>query len=240
MVDTILNKIEKELFDLIEQELVEKKYIVEDFVNKYPEEIGKLVFEKVKNESFVKNVLVFSIVIKQVLPHIADEYYIPSLLELIKEDNYDVRVQYQAIQLLGWRKEEAKEAIPFLLKFLGKQTSLQQISAIALSEIGYKQTEELIPYLLSTLKNAKIYNTRMNAARILVKNEKMRSKALPVLIDALEKDTDFRVRQKIARFFGEIENKQVKEALQKAANNDKHPVVRTVANTSLKDLEKLK
>ena len=40
--------------------------------------------------------------------------------------------------------------------------------------------------------------------------------------------------------FGEIENKQVKEALQKAANNDKHPVVRTVANTSLKDLEKLK
>lgn len=239
MVNTNIDKIEKELFNLIEEELVKREYIVEEFVNKNQKKIGKIILEKVKEEAFVNNVLVFSIVIKQILPHIADEYYIPSLLELIKEDKYELRIQYQTIQLLGWRKEEAKEAIPYLLKFLRKQTSLKQISAIALAEIGYEKFDELIPYLLFTLKDAKIYNTRMNAARILVNNDYLKDGVLNGLIDALENDPDFRVRQKIARYFSEINNKKVKEALQKAITNDCHPVVRTVANTSLNDLMKL-
>lgn len=231
-----LVKIEKELFNLIEQEIANKEYLVEEYVHNHPLEVGKIIYEQVQNESFVKNILMFSVVIKQVLPHIADEYYIPILIELLKQENLELRIRYQTIQLLGWRGNEAKEAIPFLLKYLEENVSLKQISAIALAKIGYEKFEELVPYLLFTLKNAKIYNTRMNAARLLVSHESNWQEKLPGLIDALEKDPDFRVRQKIARYFGEIKEEGIKEALLKAYNEDNHPIVRTVAKTSLMDL----
>ncbi|HUU79485.1 MAG TPA: HEAT repeat domain-containing protein [candidate division Zixibacteria bacterium] len=231
-----LVKIEKELFNLIEQEIVKKEYLVEEFVHKYPYEVGKIIYKQVQNNSFVKNILMFSVVIKQVLPHIADEFYIPTLTKLIKQEDLELRIRYQTIQLLGWRGNEAKEAIPFLLRNLEENVSLKQISAIALAKIGYEKFDELVPYLLSTLKNAKVYNTRMNAARLLVSHESNWQEKLPGLIDALEKDPDFRVRQKIARYFGEINEEGVKEALLKAYNEDSHPIVRTVAKTSLVDL----
>ncbi|MHA1462699.1 MAG: hypothetical protein ACTSQ0_06500, partial [Candidatus Heimdallarchaeota archaeon] len=84
------------------------------------------------------------------------------------------------------------------------------------------------------------YVTRMNAARILIKNRDHLQAFLPQLIESLESDEDFRFRQKLARNFGEINIPIVKKALLKAHKNDKHPVVRTVAKTSLDDLEKLK
>jgi hypothetical protein len=89
------------------------------------------------------------------------------------------------------------------------------------------------------MKNGLTYLTRMNAARMLFHEKAHLPKILPHLIKALETDSDYRFRQKIARYFGEVNDPKAKKALLKAKESDKHPIVRSVAMTSLDDLEKL-
>ncbi|GAH14144.1 unnamed protein product, partial [marine sediment metagenome] len=89
------------------------------------------------------------------------------------------------------------------------------------------------------LKKGLTYLTRMNAARMLIEKKEHLEEILPHLITALEEDSDYRFRQKIARYFGEINEPSTKKALIKANKSDKHPIVRSVAKTSLDDLAKL-
>jgi len=232
--------IEKELFELIEKELSNPSYVVEPFVREHAEEVGELVLQLAQSEELVKNLILLSIIFRQVLPYLEDEHYIAILISIMKFEEIDSRVRFQTIQRLGWRPTLAQEAIPYIMKYLGKDEGVGDMAAIALGEMEYEKFEEIIPGLKSAMKNAAYYVTRMNAARILVKNTEHLQKYLPDLIESLEKDIDFRYRQKIARYFGEINDPKVIEALTKANKNDKHPVVRTVAKTSLDDLKKLK
>ncbi|MFW9923882.1 MAG: HEAT repeat domain-containing protein [Candidatus Thorarchaeota archaeon] len=239
MSELNLAQIEKELFDAIENELKTRNYDVEIFVQNYRTEVGEIISKKVQDEKFNQNLLVLPVILGKILPYIADEYYIPILMSLLKDRNLDDRMRFQVIQKLGWRSTEAKEAIPYLVEFLKKEGMVGEIAAIALSEIGYDNFDELIPKLVSALKNNDYYIYRMNAARQLFKNKEHLMKILPDLISAFITDPDFRLRQKIARYFGEINEQIVKEVLLAAHTNDKHPIVRTVAKTSLEDLEKL-
>ncbi|HUT80226.1 MAG TPA: HEAT repeat domain-containing protein [Candidatus Bathyarchaeia archaeon] len=239
MTEKNLAQIEEELFVAIESELKTRNFDIEIFVQNYRTEVGEILAKKVQNEKFNQNLLVLPIILGKILPYIADEYYIPILMSLLKDEKLDNRMRFQVIQKIGWRSTEAKEAIPNLIEFLKKEGPVGEIAAITLSEIGYEKFDELIPNLLSALKNNEYYIYRMNAARQLFKNKEHLIKILPNLIDALTTDTDFRLRQKIARYFGEINEQIVKEALLAAHENDEHPIVRTVAKTSLEDLEKL-
>ncbi|MHA1555605.1 MAG: HEAT repeat domain-containing protein [Candidatus Heimdallarchaeota archaeon] len=232
--------IEKELFKMIEQELSRPNYVVEPFVQKNKEEVGEIILKLAQDEKLVENLILLSIIYRQVLPYLEDEHYIPILATILKYDNLDARIRFQTIQRLGWRQTQAQEAIPLIVKYLGEGNGVGDMAAIALGEMEYEKFEEIIPGLLSALKNAPYYVTRMNAARILIKNRDHLQAFLPQLIESLESDEDFRFRQKLARNFGEINIPIVKKALLKAHKNDKHPVVRTVAKTSLDDLEKLK
>lgn len=234
-----LKQIEEELFNLMQSEISDKKFLVDSFVHEYPVEVGKILFARVKEDSFVQNLFFFPIIFQQVLPHIDDEFYIPTLLEIVKHKKLDPRIRLQTTRLLGWRKEESKEAIPYLLPFLKGETDLHQLTAIALAEIGYEKFDELLPTLVVALEKGLIYLTRMNAARMLLQDKTQLLKVLPHLIKALEDDSDFRFRQKIARYFGEINDPKAKKALIKANESDVHPIVRSVAMTSLEDLEKL-
>ncbi|NHJ31652.1 MAG: HEAT repeat domain-containing protein [Asgard group archaeon] len=234
-----LKQIEEELYNLMQSEISDKKILVDAFVHKHPVEVGKILFTRVKEESFVQNPFFFPTIFQQVFPHIDDEFYIQTLIEIIKHKKIDPRIRLQTTRLLGWRKEEAKEAIPYLLPFKDGESALNQITAIALAEIGYEKFDELIPTLLVALEKGLTYITRMNAARLLKQDESYLPETLPHLIKAIEKDSDYRFRQKIARYFGEINNPDVKKALIKTQKSDKHPIVRSVASSSLKDLEKL-
>ncbi len=234
-----LKQIEIRLFELMQKEVQEKQFLVDSFVNEHPVEVGKILFTRVKEESFVQNPFFFPIIFQQVLPHIDDEFYIPTLLEIIKHEKIDPRIRLQTTRLLGWRREESQEAILYLLPFLNGESDLHQITAIALAEIGYEKFEELIPALLVALKKGLIYQTRMNAARLLLRDKSYLEKVLPHLVSALETDSDYRFRQKIARYFGEINNPIIKKVLLKVKETDKHPIVRSVAMTSLEDLEKM-
>ena len=238
-MSTKTTSIEEELFKLIEQELSRPNYIVEPFVQKNKEEVGEIILRLVQNEKLAENLILLSIIYRQVLPYLEDEHYIPILTTIMQYDKLDSRICFQTIQRLGWRATKAQEEIPFIVKYLGEKQGIGDVAAIALGEMEYDKFENLIPGLLSALKNAAYYGTRMNAARILIKNKEHLESVLPKLSEALESDEDFRLRQKIARNFGEINNSKVKKALLKAHKNDKHPVVRTVAKTSLDDLEKL-
>lgn len=236
---TKTTSIVEELFKLIEQELSRPNYVVEPFVQKNKEEVGKIVLELTQNEKLAENLILLSIIYRQVLPNLEDEHYIPILTTILKNENLDSRIRFQTIQRLGWRATKAQEAIPHIVKYLGEKNGVGDMAAIALGEMEYENFEEIIPSLLSALENAPYYVTRMNAARILIKNKDHLQSFLPQLIESLESDEDFRFRQKIARNFGEINDPKVKKALLNAHKNDKHPVVRTVAKTSLNDLEKL-
>ncbi|NHJ87517.1 MAG: HEAT repeat domain-containing protein, partial [Asgard group archaeon] len=123
-------------------------------------------------------------------------------------------------------------------KYIHNKGPISHVTAISLSQMGYKKFDELIPSLVSALKNAEYYIVRMNAARQLFQNTEYLSSTLPHLIKALLNDSDFRLRQKIARYFGEINKPEVIEILKQATMNDSHPVVRTVAKTSLDDIAK--
>ncbi len=231
--------IEEELFKLIEQELSRPNYIVEPFVQKNKEKVGELILGFVQDEKIAENLILLSIIYRQVLPYLEDEHYIPILTTIIQYEKLDSRICFQTIQRLGWRATKAQEAIPYIVKYLGEKNGIGDMAAIALGEMEYENFGEIIPGLLSALKNASYYVTRMNAARILIMNKNHLQSFLPELIESLENDADFRFRQKVARNFGEVNDTKVKEALLKAHKNDKHPVVRTVAKTSLDDLEKL-
>jgi len=234
-----LAQIEEELFNLIQNEIGKTKFLVESFVQENKYETGKILYTQVQKDSFVQNPFYFPVIFRQVLPHIEDEFYIPTLIEIVNHKKIDPRIRLQTTRLLGWRGQEAQESIPHLLAFLDGDKDLNQITAIALAEIGYEKFDELIPTLLITLKKGLIYLTRMNAARMLIENKEYIDKILPHLIEALEEDSDFRFRQKIARYFGEINDPSVRKALIKANKSDSHPVVRSVAKTSLDDLDKL-
>lgn len=234
-----LKQIEEELFNLMQSEISETKFLVDAFVHEHPYEVGKILLTRVKEESFVQNLFFFPVIFQQVLPHIDDEFYLPTLIEIVKHKKIDPRIRLQTSRLLGWRKEEAKEAIPYLLPFIKGRSDLNQITAIALAGIGYEKFEELIPTLLVAMEIGLTYLTRMNAARMLNEKKEYQDKVLPHLITALEKDSDYRFRQKIARYFGEINKPSTKKALIKANKSDKHPIVRSVAKTSLDDLAKL-
>ncbi|GAG56000.1 unnamed protein product [marine sediment metagenome] len=232
-------QIEEELFALMQNEISEKKFLVDSFVQEYKEEIGKILYSRVQEDAFVQNLFFFPIIFQQVLPYIDEEFYIPTLIEIVKHKKIDPRIRLQTNRLLGWKKQEAKDAIPFLLDYLNGEKDLNQLTAIALAEIGYEKFEELIPTLLVALKKGLTYLTRMNAARMLIEKKEHLDEILPHLITALEEDSDYRFRQKIARYFGEINEPSTKKALIKANKSDKHPIVRSVAKTSLDDLDKL-
>ena len=234
-----LKEIEEELFSLMQNEIRERKFLVNSFVQKHKYEIGKILHTRVQEDAFVQNLFFFPIIFQQVLPHIDDEFYISTLFEIVKHKKIDPRIRLQATRLLGWRGQESKKAIPYLLPFVDGHNDLHQITAIALAEIEYEKFDELIPALLIALEKGLIYLTRMNAARMLLQDKAHLSKVLQHLIKALEEDSDFRFRQKIARYFGEINDPAVKKALIKAKESDKHTVVRSVAMSSLDDLEKL-
>jgi HEAT repeat protein len=240
MTDKNLKQIEEELFNLMQSEISETKFLVDSFVHEHPSEIGKILFTRVKEDAFVQNLFFFPIIFQQVLPHIDDEFYIPTLIEIVKHKKIDHRIRLQTTRLLGWKRQEAQESIPYLLAYLAGEKDLHQITAIALAEIGYEKFDELIPTLLVAMKKGLTYLTRMNAARMLFESKDNLDKILPHLITALEEDSDYRFRQKIARYFGEIKDPLAKKALLKANKSDKHPIVRSVAKTSLDDLEKLK
>ncbi|MBN1330291.1 MAG: HEAT repeat domain-containing protein [Candidatus Heimdallarchaeota archaeon] len=239
MTEIDLIQIEKKLFDAIEKELKTRNYDIEVFVQKYREDIGEILYKRVQDEKFNQSLLVLPIILGKILPYIDDKHYIPILLSLLKDEQLDNRMRFQVIQKLGWRSTEAQKAIPYLLKCLNIKGPVGDISAIVLSELGYEKFDELIPNLISALKNNDYCIYRMNAARQLFKNRLFLQQVLPDLIIALNSDPDFRSRQKIARYFGEIDNEKVKEALLDAHKNDEHPIVRTVAKTSLADLSKL-
>lgn len=232
-------QIEEELFNLMQSEISERKFLVDSFVHEHPSEVGEILFTRVKEESFVQNLFFFPVIFQQVLPHIDNEFYISTLIEIVKHKKIDPRIRLQTTRLLGWKKQESKEAIPYLLPFVDGKSDLNQITAIALAEIGYEKFDELMPTLLIALEKGLTYLTRMNAARMLIEDKTHLPKVLPHLIEALEKDNDFRFRQKIARYFGEINEPSTKKALIKANKSDKHPIVRSVAKTSLDDLDKL-
>lgn len=232
-------QIEEELFALMQNEISEKKFLVDSFVQEYKEEIGKILYSRVQEDAFVQNLFFFPIIFQQVLPYIDEEFYIPTLIEIVKHKKIDPRIRLQTNRLLGWKKQEAKDAIPFLLDYLNGEKDLNQLTAIALAEIGYEKFEELIPTLLVALKKGLTYLTRMNAARMLIEKKEHLDEILPHLITALEEDSDYRFRQKITRYFGEINKPSTKKALIKANKSDKHPIVRSVAKTSLDDLAKL-
>ncbi len=232
-------KIEEELFKLIQNEISNAQFLAETFVHENSYESGKIIFNKVQNELFVQNLLIFPVLFSQVFPHIDDEFYIPTLIEILKHKKIDPRIRMQVIRLLGWKGPEAEEAIPLLVDYFKGETEVNIITAIALAEIGYEKFNELIPTILIALKKGILYTTRINAARILIRDKNNLKNILPNIIDVLENDQDFRVRQKIARYFGEINDPSVEKALIKANKTDSHPVVRTVAHTSLDDLKKL-
>ncbi|MGC9779348.1 MAG: HEAT repeat domain-containing protein [Candidatus Heimdallarchaeota archaeon] len=232
-------KIEEELFRLIQNEISNMKFLVETFVHENSYESGKIIFNKVQNELFVQNLLIFPVLFSQVFPHIDDEFYIPTLIEILKHKKIDTRIRLQVTRLLGWKGSEAKEAIPLLVDYFKGESEVNLFTSIALAEMGYKKSNELIPTILIALKKGKLYTTRINAARILIRDKNNLKNILPNLIDALENDQDFRVRQKMARYFGEINDPSAKKVLTKAYKSDSHPVVRTVAHTSLDDLKKL-
>jgi len=232
-------QIEEELFALMKNEISEKKFLVDSFVQEYKKEIGKILYSRVQEDAFVQNLFFFPIIFQQVLPYIDEEFYIPTLIEIVKHKKIDPRIRLQTNRLLGWKKQEAKDAIPFLLDYLNGEKDLNQLTAIALAEIGYEKFEELIPTLLVALKKGLTYLIRMNAARMLLEKKEYLEDILPHLITALEEDSDYRFRQKIARYFGEINKPSTKKALIKANKSDKHPIVRSVAKSSLDDLDKL-
>ncbi|MHA1308912.1 MAG: HEAT repeat domain-containing protein [Candidatus Heimdallarchaeota archaeon] len=232
-------EISEKLFNLIEKEIVKPKYDVDAFVQNYSYEVGKIIYKQVKNINFIRNNLIFPVVVKQVLPYIDDEFYVPTLLEIIKHEDLDNRISFIVIQKLSWRAEESKEAIPYLERFLERTDNLGDLAAISLAEIGYDDFDKLLPSLISGLQKATFYTTRMKAARLMLLNRSKLQEYLPSLIQALEKDADYRFRQKIARYFGEIDDPKAKAALQKVLKKEPHPIVRMVAKTSLDDLEKL-
>jgi len=234
-----LKQIEEELFALMQNEIGKRKFLVNSFVKKHKYEVGKILHTRVQEDAFVRNLFFFPIIFQQVLPHIDDEFYIATLVEIVKHKQIDPRIRLQTNRLLGWRGQESKEAIPYLLPFVDGNSDLNQLTAIALAEIGYEKFEELIPTLLVALKNGLTYLIRMNAARMLKEKKEYLDEILPHLITALEEDSDYRFRQKIARYFGEINETTTKKALIKANKSDKHPIVRSVAKTSLDDLDKL-
>jgi len=233
------NTIEKEFFDLVQKEIATRKHVIEPYVNQNKVEVGKIIYKQVQKEQFVQNLLVLPVILGKVMPYIDDEHYIQILITILKHKSTDNRMRYQVIQKLGWRPTEAREAMPIIAEHLTNKGELGAIAAVALGEIGYENFEEILPNLLYALKNGEYYISRMNAARQLFNNEEYLPKVLPHLIEALAQDIDFRLRQKIARRFGEINQPAVKKALIAASKKDDHPVVRTVAKTSLADLEKL-
>lgn len=234
-----IKQIEEELFALMQKEISERKFLVDSFVRENKNELGKILYTRVQEDAFVQNLFFFPIIFQQVLPYIDEEFYIPILIEIVKHKNIDPRIRLQTTRLLGWKGQEAKDSIPYLLDYLDGNKDLNQITAISLAEIGYEKFDELIPTLLVALKKGLTYLIRMNAARKLIEKKDYLNKILPHLITALEEDSDYRFRQKIARYFGEINEPSAKKALVKANKSDKHPIVRSVAKTSLEDLDKL-
>ena len=232
-------EISEKLFKLIEKEITRPIYDVDAFVQKYSYEVGQIIFEQMKNINFIRNNLIFPVIIKQVLPYIADEFYIPTLLEIIKHEDLDNRISFIVIQKLSWRVEESKEAIPYLERYLSRTDNLRDLAAISLAEIGYDDFDKLLPSLISGLQKAAFYTTRMKAARLMLLNRDKLQEYLPSLIMALKEDADYRFRQKIARYFGTIDDPKAKKALEKVLKEEPHPIVRMVAKTSLDDLEAL-
>ena len=236
---TKIEDISDKLFGLVEKEIGKPKYDVELFVQEYSKQVGKIIYEQVKNINFIRNNLVFPVVVKQVLPYVDDEYYVPILLEIMKHEDIDNRISFIMIQKLGWKGEEAKEAIPYLKRYLTRKDNLGDLAALSLAKIGYDNFDELLPLLISAMQKGTFYTTRMNAARLMLLERSKLQDYLPSMITALEKDPDFRFRQKISRYFGTINDPKAKAALKKTIKKDTHPVVRMVAKTSLDDLEKL-
>ncbi|MHA1442803.1 MAG: HEAT repeat domain-containing protein [Candidatus Heimdallarchaeota archaeon] len=232
-------EVSEKLFSLIEKEIGKPKYHVDAFVQENSYEVGKIIHKQVQNVNFIRNNLVFPVVVKQVLPYMDDEFYIPTLLEIIKHEGLDNRISFIVIQKLSWRAEESKEAIPYLERYLERTDNLRDLAAISLAEIGYEDFDKLLPSLISGLQKAAFYTTRMKAARLMLLHRDRLQEYLPSLIKALEEDKDYRFRQKIARYFGEINVPKAKAALQKVLKKEPHPIVRMVAKTSLGDLEKL-
>lgn len=228
-----------ELLDLLDKETSDTNYLVESFVLVNKKQSGKLVLELLKEKYDLTNKKL-SILNEQALPYTPDEVYLEILEKLLRHRNSSNELKSLVIQKIGWRGKYAKSLTSNLVDILESNNLLKGITSIALSELEWEKKEILVPYLIEVLRKEREYTIRMNAARQLLKYDRINSDVLPALIKALEMDQDFRVRQKIAHYIGELGRKEAIPNLENAIKNDNHTLVRSVASRVINELKELK
>ncbi|NHJ48836.1 MAG: HEAT repeat domain-containing protein [Asgard group archaeon] len=232
-----MKELTNKILDLLEEESVATRYVVEDFILANKTKSGKLILEILDDKyNLAKTKL--AILNSQALPYIPDENYLSALNKILNHKNSTERLQFFIIQKIGWRGEEAEHLIPTLEKYLVKNGSLAGIASIALSEINWSNTDKLIPNLVKALNDEPDHSIRMAAARQLLKYDSVSSDVFSELVKVMKNDSDFRVRQKIAHYLGELEKKEAIPYLEEIITNDKHTLVRSVASSVLSDLQK--
>lgn len=233
-----MEKIVDELLNLLEKETIKVRYLIEAFILANNQQSGKLVLELLKDK-YNLPISKLSILNTQALPYIPDEDYFEVLKKMLQHKNSSDRLKFFIIQKIGWRGKYAKSLTADLEKVLEGNSFLKGITSIALSELEWEKEDVLIPNLIEALNLELEHTIRMNAARQLTKFDTTNSIVLPALVNAMETDQDFRVRQKIANYIGELNRKETIPNLEKIIKNDKHTLVRSVASRVLKELKEL-
>jgi hypothetical protein len=233
-----MQKLVDELLNLLEQETKEVNYLVESFILANKQQSDRLILELLK-ENYNLPISKLAILNTQALPYIPDVKYLDVLKKMFFHKNCSDKLRYIIIQKIGWRGKYAKSLIQDLVKILESNSFLKGITSISLSELDWEKKEILIPNLIEALSQETDHNVRMSAARQLTKYDSTNSEVLPAIITAMETDPDFRVRQKMAHYIGELERKETIPNLEKAVKNDKHTIVRSVASRVLKELKEL-